>query len=203
MKMLLKDANELNYWKQADLEYHRAKMSVYLWAFGHYNNPQSILEIGPGPLGGVLPLIGRPHRLNGASDKRRVGVDPLASEYRNAGLLVNDSSIEMVTAYFEHWKNSDRFDAIFAIDSLDHGSMGFHLLPKIADLLNPFGRLFLHVHLRPTARLDENHDHSLTIEQFESNLAKSRMTELFRRIYPIDVDGQFGCPALVSVCEKQ
>lgn len=202
--LALKDGLELNYWRQADLAGHRAKLAVYLWAFGHYKQPRSVLEIGPGPLGGVLSLIGRPHSddPNPLPPMRRVGVDPLADEYREAGLAPDDPSITMIAAHFEKWITAEKFDAIFSMDALDHGEMGFHLIPKIAGLLNPGGRFYLHVHLRTPEGLNESHDHALTLEQLFAALSGTDLVELRRDIYPEDVTGTFHCNALVGVWEK-
>jgi cyclopropane fatty-acyl-phospholipid synthase-like methyltransferase len=191
-----KDGLELNFWTMAaDIPYHRAKLSVYLWSWGCYKIPDSVLEIGCGPIGGFLPLITRA--------RRRVGVDPLVDEYRKAGLLPADPGIDFVAAHFEQWETIERFDAIVAADSLDHGEMGFDLIPKIAELLNPGGRFYLHVHLRPPERLNESHDHSLTSEGLDRALAAAvPLIELRREIFPIDVDGTFECPALVAVWER-
>jgi hypothetical protein len=103
--------------------------------------------------------------------------------------------------HFEGWDTEHRFDAIFSIDSLDHGEMGFGLLPKIAGLLAPGGRFYLFVHLRPPARLNEIHDHALTIADLDKALALTRLKELRREIFPQDLDLSFDCPCLVGVWE--
>lgn len=197
MNLTRKDEMELHYWTHSEHnEYHRAKLAMYLWAFGHYNNPQSVLEIGCGPFGGVLPLIHRaPHR---------VGIDPLVEEYRKAGFLPTIPGVTFLAAHFESWNNpgNERFDAIFAADALDHGEMGFDLIPWIASLLNPGGRFFMHVNLRPTGRLNAIHDHCLTEEQLNTALAQTPLIELRREIYPDDIDGTFECPTLVGVWER-
>ncbi len=185
---------ELQYWQQADLPSHRAKLSLYLWAFGFYRNPASVLEIGCGPLGGVLPLITRA--------QRRVAVDPLCEAYREAGMLPLDSGIEFISEHFEEWKSSEKFDAIFAADALDHGEMGFFLMPRFAEMLTPGGRLYVHVNMRPAERLNALHDHPLTIGNLDAALAHSKLVELRRDIYPNDVDGAYECPSLVGVWER-
>lgn len=191
--MRRKDEMEIQYWKQADLECHRAKMSIYLWAFGFYGMPESILEIACGPLGGILPLLIRA--------KRRVGIDPLCDEYRACGLMSDAPGVEYISAHYEEWATDEKFDAVFACDALDHGEMGFFLVPKLASMLNPGGRLYVHVNLRPTSKLNAIHDHKLTIEQLDAALKKTALVELRRDIYPEDVDNSYDCPTLVGVWE--
>lgn len=188
-----KDALEYNYWATTKYaEYHRAKLGLYLWAFGHYDQPQSVLEIGCGPYGGVLPMIARA--------PRRVGVDPLANEYRKLGQLPD--GIDFVAAHFEEWPCAETFDAIFAIDALDHGEMGLQLLPKIAELLTPRGRFYLHLHFRPAHRLNEIHNHSMSEADLRHNLEVARLKPLSGTWYSDDVDGTFECRTLVGVYER-
>jgi SAM-dependent methyltransferase len=200
-----KDEMELHYWKVTEnREYHRAKMALYLWAFGFFRYPKRVLEIGCGPFGGFLPLLDRA--------ALRVGVDPLVGEYRRAGLLTDAEGITYVADHFETWSSSGRpgsagvlFDAIFAADALDHGEMGFETIPRLAEILAPGGRLYVHVNLRPADRLNAIHDHSLTVAQLDAALDRAyagpRLTELRREIFPEDIDGTF-CESLVGVWER-
>ncbi len=194
-QLTLKDMLELSYWTTSKhMSYHRAKYAMYLWTFGHANQPKSVLEIGPGPLGGVLPLIARANRL--------VGVDPLVDRYRAAGLLPEIEGGEFISMHFEDWQTEERFDAVFAIDALDHGEMGLHLLPKIAGLLNPGGRMYLHLHFRPASRLNEIHDHQMTEEDLRVNLAAAGLQYISETWLSDDIDGTFECPTLVAVYER-
>lgn len=192
----LKDGLEYNYWTMAaDLAEHRAKLSLYLWAFGHYNQPARVLEIGCGPLGGMLPLL--------QHASRRVGIDPLVEDYQAAGILLPDPGIEYVAAHFgTAWETAERFDAIISTDSLDHGDMGLHLLPKIVGLLAPRGRFYLHLHFRPADKLNESHDHSMTEPDLRMHLAESGLVIVSERWFPNDVDGMFPVPTLVAVYER-
>lgn len=199
MKLTRKDHMELGYWKGAPADYHRAKMALYLWAFGCFRYPGRVLEIGCGPHGGFLPLLDR--------SALRVGVDPLIDTYRAEGLLVDTPGVQYIAEHFETWAGPRRngayqYDAIFAADSLDHGEMGFGLVPWIAELLAPGGRFYLHVNLRPAARLNAIHDHSLTVEQLDAALVGTGLVELRRDFYEQDVDGSFDCLSLVGVWER-
>jgi cyclopropane fatty-acyl-phospholipid synthase-like methyltransferase len=149
-----------------------------------------VLEIGTGPFGGVLPLI---------QAVRKVGIDPLCSEYRKLKTLEELPGIEYVEAYFEEWRTEDRFDTVIAIDALDHGEMGFHLLPRIFDLLRSGGRLYLHVHFRPPDYLNLIHDHPMTEKDLDRFLGA--FAEEKRQFYEHDVGGDF-CRALVGVWRR-
>lgn len=194
MKLTRKDHMELGYWKGAPADYHRAKMALYLWAFGCFRYPSRVLEIGCGPHGGFLPLLDRA--------AVRVGVDPLLNAYRAANLFEPVEGVDYVSTHFEEWATVEHFDAIFAADSLDHGEMGFGLVPRIAELLAPGGRFYLHVNLRPAGRLNAIHDHSLTVEQLDAALVGTGLVELRRDFYEQDVDGSFDCLSLVGVWER-
>src|SRR5262249_39113012 len=102
---------------------------------------------------------------------------------------------------FEYWDTSDRFDYIITTNTLDHGELGFHVLPKIYRLLKPGGRLYLHVHLRPPDLINILHDHALTMEQFFASVQDTRWTTVERKIYNSDVDGNF-CQALVAILRR-
>jgi trans-aconitate methyltransferase len=164
-----------------------------LWAFGFYRQADSVLEIGTGPLGGFLPFV---------KAKRRVGVDPCYGLYQESGVLRLYPGVQYITEHFESWATNETFDLIFSSDSLDHGEMGFNLIPRIAEKLNPGGRFYLHVNLRTSDRLNQVHDHCLTVEDLDRALAHTGLIELRRDFYESDIDGSFAVNTLVGVWEK-
>lgn len=195
----IKDRLELNYWLTADMKEHRAKLLQYVGAWslgaGWPKEFGTVLEIGTGPTGGILPLI---------NAKRKIGVDPMHQIYCDLELLTPDKSVEYNAEYFEAMSfNGQRFDAIFCADALDHGDLSFSIIPRIADLLSAGGRFYLHVHLRPPDLINLIHDHGLTIEQLDKVLTNDCLTleEQFRKVYPTDVDEKF-CEAVVGVWES-
>jgi 2-polyprenyl-3-methyl-5-hydroxy-6-metoxy-1,4-benzoquinol methylase len=151
----------------------------------------SVLEIGTGPHWGMLPLI--------AADLR-VGIDPLYEYYEALGILSPRGDIRYFAETFEAWDTGDTFDAILSADAIDHGEMGFHLLPKLARLLKPGGRLYIRVHLRPAELLNLIHDHSLTVESLDKHLGYTPLVEIRREILPHDVD--WDCPTLIGIWQK-
>lgn len=190
----IKDWHELQFWKQADKAYHKAKLYQYLEAWGVplSVNLGSVLEIGTGMQSGFLGII---------TANRKIGIDPLYGKFRELGLMEEYPGIQYVTGYFDEWDVDEKFDWILSADALDHGEMGFQLLPKIASMLNPGGRFCLHVHLRPQEKLNVTHDHSLNQVQLDHWLGKTNLIEVRRTIYPNDIDGQF-CEAVMGVWRK-
>lgn len=205
----VKDAQEVNYWagvdKNPDIKKrHLDKLQLYLWAFGNFEPPKTALEIGPGPYGGVLPLL---HRL-----QHGTGIEPNYSAYVKRGIGTirqleqeSDGRLVYISTHFEDWNSLYQpmlYDAVFAMDSLDHGEMGWDVLPKIASLLLPGGRFYLHVNLRPPEKLNELHDHSLSLDGFMLAVTGCGLSILKWNVHPHDIDGSFDCPTLVAVMEK-
>src|ERR1700748_2839497 len=89
------------------------------WTF----DDMDLLEIGTGPLWGMLPYF--------PDARRAVAVDPLIEAYDACGLLEPRGDIQYYSEYFEFWDAGDqRFDVILTANALDHGDLGFHLILK-------------------------------------------------------------------------
>lgn len=191
-----KDLLELKFWYTADMEYQLNKMKEYLKVFGvtdetHFTD---VLEIGCGPHLGLLPFL---------NSKIKVGIDPLIDAYQATGLLDREvaKNYSLFSVRYEDWDTAHKYNAIFCADALDHGEMGFQLVPKIAGMLASKGRFYLHVHLRPKDYINLIHDHQLTQEQLDIQLSSLNLIEVERKLYENDIDGQF-CQALVGIWEK-
>lgn len=210
-----KDLLELKYWIRAELmpresieygsahpdskEHQKQMQKEYLTAFDLVLDPSnSVLEIGCGPYWGMLTDA----ECRAAS--LCVAVDPLIEAFNQLGLLENEErgDIRYYSVPFEQWDTDLTFDAILCANALDHGEMGFHLLPKIARLLKPGGRFYLHVHLRPQELLNLVHDHSLTVESLDKHLSYTPLVEVRRTITPQDPIAGFDCPTLIGIWEK-
>ena len=171
------------------------KMPLYCSQFGRRfvtSAHNSVLEIGTGPAWGLLPHM---------NADIKYGCDPLYPVYEAAGLLRGRNGILRVDEPFEAWETNLTFDAIVTVNALDHGEMGFYLLPKIWRMLKPGGRFYCHVHLRPDDMLNLVHDHSLTESQLDLHLRYTNLVQEHREILPNDIDGKF-CPALVGIWRK-
>lgn len=193
-----KDLLELKFWLTCNIEQERKNNKDCIKAFGIDIFPRwlerpgnSVLEVGTGPTWGVLPCVSNAHR--------RVAVDPLIDVFDAVGILEDRQGIHFYSEAFEKWDTNDKFDAIFCINSLDHGEMGFHLMPKFSALLKSGGHLFIHVDLRPPELLNLIHDHSLTIEQLDRNLSFTDLIELKRMT---GVDGELDCLHLAGIWRK-
>jgi Methyltransferase domain len=192
--MNAKDAHEIRYWQECDsatLQEELERLRLMRRLFPLPDSAKSVLEIGVGPQGGLLPFI---------RSQRKVGIDPLFSAYAQIGFR-RPIGVECVEAYFESWESAETFEAIVCTNALDHGEMGFHTLPAITAHMAPGGRFFLHVHLRPSELLNTGHDHSLTVAQLDAELANLPLRELKRDFFEKDVDGHY-CLAVVGIWER-
>ena len=185
---------ELKYWLTCDMDQERSRTNQLFAAFGLPmpfvdQTPKVTLEIGAGPHWGLLPFI--------LSDLQ-FAVDPLFPAYEACGILEERGCIRRIDEAFEHWDTEQTFDAVLAMNVLDHGELGFHVLPKIWHMLNPGGRLYAHVNLRPPELLNLLHDHALTEEQLNRHLSYTGLVEEHREIMPQDFGG-FPSPTLIGV----
>lgn len=189
-----KDLLELRYWlSPSDFAEEKAKQPLYVDALQIPKSiPGSILEIGTGPHWGILPHV---------NAGRKTGIDPLYQAYWAYGLLEPRNSMLQVDEAFERWDTNDQYEAIISINSLDHGEMGFYLMPKIARLLRPGGRLYLHAHLRYIEEVNLIHDHVLSENDLNRNLSYTSLIEERREVRNKDVDG-YPLRSLLGVWRK-
>lgn len=204
MKPLLlthKDLLELKFWLTCDKNEERVKNYNYLDLFGVpkkapapwiFGEQTSVLEIGTGPMWGLLPYM--------AAD-RKVAIDPMINAYDALGILEDRVDIQYYSEEFEKWDVNDKFNAIVCANSLDHGEMGFHLMPKFSALLKSGGYLMIYVQLRRQEDLNLIHDHCLTIEQLNRNLSYTDLKEIKRNVLEIDQDPPF-CPSVIGIWQK-
>lgn len=191
---------ELKYWASFDkaAEYRLRDRYMELFGFGgplpRYVDfgGKSVLEVGTGPLWGLMSRV---------EARSMYAVDPLYNAYAAIGVLEDKPACVAVCEPFEHWDTNLKFDVIVTTNALDHGDMGFYLVVKMWRMLNPGGRLYVHVHLRPPDMLNLLHDNSLTEAQLDRHLAYTDLVEVRREVHDKDVDGNF-CAALVGVWEK-
>lgn len=189
-----KDDYELNYWVGTESLKHLKKYPMYLERWG-YRYHRKVLDVGTGPYSGFLPFI---------EAEEKVGLDPLYPRYGEAGIFLRYPGIEYLPMRLEDLPTPgqfQKFNAVLCADCLDHGNLGFHMLPKLADLLQPAGKLFLHVHFRPPEKLNAAHDYPLDEWQLDEWLARTDLVEEKREILPNDIDGKW-CAALMGVWRK-
>lgn len=200
-----KDLLELKHWLTCSLTLERAKAHIYLLHFGLSTPPKapdaeeltdqaqvSILEVGVGPFWGLLPHI---------PANKKLAIDPLLRAYYALGILDPRGDIQFVNEQFEKWDTNEKFDKVLCANALDHGEMGFNLMPKLSNLLKPGGRLYIHVQLRKPDQLNLIHDHALNEEQLNRNLSFTDLKEIKREFLERDFDAPH-CPALVGIWEK-
>jgi len=199
-----KELLELAFWLRCDMQAEGVQLFRYLdvlkipppeQSIGEFLSaslPRQILEIGTGPHWGLLPFI---------EADLKFGVDPLYPAYEAVGILEERNGIRRVDEPFEHWDTDQQFDLIVTTNALDHGEMGFFLLPKIWRLLKPGGRFYLHVHLRPEELKNLLHDHPLTEEQLDKHLGYTSLIQERRELLDKDLDG-FQSKTLIGVWRK-
>ncbi|MHC4396276.1 MAG: methyltransferase domain-containing protein [Planctomycetota bacterium] len=142
---------ELEYWKKTGTGIGADKNIRYLEYFGapkEYKE-KTVVEIGPGPFGGVLPFL---------NAKRRIAVEPLYDQYVSEGLWKPGPEIKVLKCFAEAMDLS-RFsvDVLFACNSLDHGESIKEAIKEVSKVLVETGYLFLHVHCRKRKQLNNGH----------------------------------------------
>lgn len=186
--MNAKDQFEMEHWTHTNLKRRLLQYPIYLTAW-NYQQVDRVLEIGCGPLGGFLSLLD-------ASVK--VGVDPLIEDYKKAGVWSNCAGT-FHSCTFEEFNTPDKFDAILSANVLDHGNLGFSWVGKMVSMLNPGGRLYLHVHLRTKEQLNVGHDHLLFEAQLDQEVYGLREVMRYKSPKDIVADGKY--EALIGVWE--
>lgn len=145
---------ELEYWRKRGMKLGGRKNLQYLQYFQvpkEYKD-QTIIDIGCGPFGGVLPFL---------KAGRRIVVEPLYKNYCNEGFWKANPEIEVCACFAEQMDLTDSsVHAAFACNSLDHGESILHALHEVARVLVAGGRFFLHVHCRSRRQLNEGHRQS-------------------------------------------
>lgn len=190
-----KDNAEVRYWISTPPQFHLDKYLLYLkaWGCGVTDPVDSILEIGIGPYSGFLPLM---------VARRKVGLDPCISRYRNAGVFRECPGVGYVDSHLEEFETAEKFERIVTADVLDHGALGFHCIPGIVAMLKPGGKLYIHVQLRTPHYLNSIHDHCLTLDQLDEALKRTTLIEERRDVYPRDITEEYPYGAVVGVWRR-
>lgn len=171
---------ELDYWRQVRTG-HEARYRAILEHWG-VSSADAVLEIGTGPLGGVLPYI---------EAKRKVGLDPLYPQYAMAGELKGYEDVQYISRSVETFDCSEQFDLIVSMNALDHGDCDFAAIDRIAKMLTNGGLFCLHVHLRRPDQLNVGHDHALSERQLDEAIERNGFKQIRREVF--DVDPIEGC----------
>lgn len=182
---------ELDYWRKVRTGHEeRYRAILELWGLG---STDSVLEIGTGPIYGCLPYI---------TARLKVGIDPLYSEYFDAGLLARPCNLYRLPCRIEAFSWPERFSAILSMNALDHGDCDFCAIDRIAESLAPRGRFYLHVHLRRPDQLNVGHDHALRLEDLDAAIERNGLREIKRDIYERDPVEGCAYKTVIGVWEK-
>jgi len=128
----------------------------------------SLADVGSGPEG-IL------HYIEGAS--HRVAIDPLMTDYINAGYHVSKGGVMPVTAKAEDLRKvKDRFDVVFCLNCLDHCIDPAKAIAQIASIIKPGGELVICVDMRFDADLDALHKIKITSDFMDRELTANGIT---------------------------
>lgn len=159
----VKNRYEMSYWRKVHNEEVPSPLSEYKGLADWFEvRGNSLLEIGAGAFGGLLPML---------EAERKVAVDPLYDKLSEEGLLTGIlHNIELVPLEFEEYETEEKFEAIISVNSLDHRESDFTALRKIRKMLVPGGRFYLYVHLRTKDQLNVGHDHQMKLADLEKEM---------------------------------
>lgn len=134
-------------WQQARAEVRRVLQEVGLDDPAYFDG-KVVADIGPG-------CVGFP---DACPAKQSFGIDPLAEDYRAAGLLLKSDAIYLSVPAESIPLVSETVDIFVCRNSLDHVDDPVQVLAEIMRLLRPGGELFLNVDLDHPASPTEPHE---------------------------------------------
>lgn len=136
-------------WQQARAEVRRVLEEAAI-SDDDFFAGKDVLDIGPGCVGfpDAAALVAR----------RSFGLDPIAGDYRAAGLLLDSDAIYLPAPAERIPLLSDTIDAVVCRNSLDHVDRPRTVLAEIARVLRPGGTLILNVDLDHPASPTEPHE---------------------------------------------
>jgi ubiquinone/menaquinone biosynthesis C-methylase UbiE len=139
-------------WQQARAEVNRVLQEAKIDDAGFFDG-KVVLDIGPGCVG-FPDAVAAPAKLS-------FGVDPIAEDYREAGLLLDSEAIYLHTPAETIPLLSGTVDVIVCRNSLDHVDRPTTVLAEIHRLLRPGGTLILNVDVDHPASPTEPHEISI------------------------------------------
>jgi SAM-dependent methyltransferase len=157
------DTYEGRRWQQARAEVRRVLQEAAIEDRGFFDG-KVVVDIGPGPLG--FP--------DACPARFSIGVDPLAEQYREHGLLIDGSDAIYLAVGAESIPlMSSSVDVVLARNSLDHVDDPHAVLREAQRLLRPGGTLILNFDVGhgPT----ETEPHQLTREMVHGGLGQMRI----------------------------
>lgn len=139
-----KREEELTYWQTRkaaegtlDNEHYKAQYTQLVGLDADFYSGKDVLDIGCGPRGSLAWMVGA---------RRRVGVDPLADDYRALG--TDAHPMEYVRAAAEEMPFDDAsFDVVTSFNSLDHVDDIDRTICEIKRVLRPDGHLIVAVEI--------------------------------------------------------
>ena len=175
-----KETNELKYWKRVRNKEGILSNDHYVHFYtghfgldGSYYTNKVILDIGCGPRGS-LEWAG--------TASRRIGLDPLANEYRKLG--AKHHQMEYIDAPSEKIPlNDSECDAVFSFNSLDHVENIDLTIKEIKRVTRPDGIFLLLVEVNHPPTDTEPHD--LKLEKIINSLSPEFECESLQVYKPV------------------
>jgi len=139
-KKLRKYEQELKYWKDVlpsylSIEYYRNYPDALHIDINHFNNKR-ILDVGCGPLGAI----------NEFKNCEKFGIDPLIHDYNIIGYPLWKHDITYLNCYSEKMPfTTGFFDAVIAVNSLDHVDDFFKTAKEIIRITKSGGEIIFQV----------------------------------------------------------
>jgi SAM-dependent methyltransferase len=174
--------SEIYYWKLAairkrplyDFAYFRAneimKIFYELNGFKELDYGQRVVDIGPGPCGGVLDVL---------DAKEKWAIEPGFEEYKKNKIWMAESTdltVRNTTAENMSDVPEDYFDSVFTINSIDHGDDIRCCFDNVYKVLEKEGNFYLHVHCRRPEQVNPLHRQSFSEDELKQMLARSGFT---------------------------
>lgn len=196
---------ELNYWMAAPAEKNTARQVKLAQLWSEMSQPKlsngmKILEVGPGPYGGLLAMLYTPEQVKIMT----TALDPLWKEYADAGFTFDWAvrlNCHMITSY-RHLLSVKAFDLVICANVLDHGKADLSELKLIHDAMAPGGELHLHLNLRTQEQCNEGHPVPISIHRLGIALGNAGFKPVDYQVYDRDPVEDSDYKTVVGVWEK-
>jgi len=205
-KVSFHDYSEIGYWQGKssnvdnlyDHEISRSRdYYKYFDQFLEIRRYNKVLDIGCGPIGGILDLL---------NADEKWAVEPIYSQYKEKSIWLPKSEnliIKETTCEDMEDVPDDYFDAVFTMNAIDHGSDIELCFKQVHKVLKSGGLFYLHVHCRKREELNKLHRQAFDDSMLLEMLANVGLKELKHRLYPSDPIPSNRYQTFMGVFEKQ
>jgi 2-polyprenyl-3-methyl-5-hydroxy-6-metoxy-1,4-benzoquinol methylase len=149
-----------------------------------YVRPGRLLDIACGAGFGTQILKAR-----GGDTVSAVGVDIDPEAVAYASSRYAEADVEFRVSEAENFEDSENFDLIVSLETVEHVRNPGMLLARLVSLLRPGGVLVASVPTTPSVDLNPHHRHDFTSRSFRALLASHDLEEIeaFEQVQPVNV----------------